>query len=78
MLARYEALETELATVLEEQGTVEAQLADPDVYADHARSTGLLKTFEECKQRSETILEEMTVLEDDMAATRAKWNVEQE
>ena len=38
----------------------------------------LLKTFEECKQRSETILEEMTVLEDDMAATRAKWNVEQE
>ena len=78
LLGRYEALETELASVLEEQGTVEAQLADPDVYADHARSSDLLKTFEACKQRSEAILEEMTVLEDNMAATRAKWNVEQD
>ena len=78
LLSRYEALETELAAVLEEQGTVEAQLADPDVYADHARSSELLKTFEACKQRSEAILEEMTVLEDNMAATRAKWNVDQE
>lgn len=78
LLSRYEALESELAAVLEEQGTVEAQLADPDVYADHARSSELLKTFEACKQRSEAILEEMTVLEDNMAATRAKWNVDQE
>ena len=78
LLGRYEALETELAAVLEEQGTVEAQLADPDVYADHARSSELLKTFEACKQRSEAILEEMTVLEDSMAATRAKWNVDQD
>ena len=78
LLSRYEALETELAAVLEEQGTVEAQLADPNVYADHARSSDLLKTFEACKQRSEAILEEMTVLEDNMAATRAKWNVDQE
>ena len=76
LLGRYEALETELAAVLEEQGTVEEQLADPDVYADHARSSELLKTFEACKQRSEAILEEMTVLEDSMAATRAKWNVD--
>ena len=78
LLSRYEALESEFAAVLEEQGTVEAQLADPDVYADHARSSELLKTFEACKQRSEAILEEMTVLEDNMAATRAKWNVDQE
>jgi ATP-binding cassette subfamily F protein 3 len=78
LLGRYEALETEFAAVLEEQGTVEAQLADPDVYADHARSSDLLKTFEACKQRSEAILEEMTVLEDNMAATRAKWNVDQD
>ena len=78
LLGRYEALETELAAVLEEQGTVEAQLADPDIYADHARSSELLKTFEACKQRSEAILEEMTVLEDSMAATRAKWNVDQD
>ena len=78
LLSRYEALETELAAVLEDQGTVEAQLADPDVYADHARSSELLKTFEACKQRSEAILEEMTALEDNMAATRAKWNVDQD
>ena len=78
LLGRYEALETELAAVLEEQGTVEEQLADPDVYADHARSSELLKTFEACKQRSEAILEEMTVLEDSMAATRTKWNVDQD
>ena len=78
LLGRYEALETELAAVLEEQGTVEEQLADPDVYADHARSSELLKTFEACKQRSEAILEEMTVLEDNMAATRTKWNVDQD
>ncbi|NCB21557.1 MAG: ABC transporter ATP-binding protein [Deltaproteobacteria bacterium] len=78
LLGRYEAFETELAAVLEEQGTVEAQLADPDIYADHARSSELLKTFEACKQRSEAILEEMTVLEDSMAATRAKWNVDQD
>ena len=64
--------------MLEDQGTVEAQLADPGVYADHARSGELLKTFETCKQRSEAILEEMTVLEDNMAATRAKWNVDQD
>ena len=74
--SRYEALETELAAVLDQQGTVEGQLADPDVYADHARSSDLLKTFEACKQRSETILEEMTTLEEGMAAVREKWNVE--
>lgn len=76
--SRYEVLETELAAVLDQQGTVEGQLADPDVYADHARSSDLLKTFEACKQRSETILEEMTTLEEGMAAVREKWNVEQD
>ena len=78
MLGRYEALEAELAEVLDQQGTVEGQLADPDVYADHARSGELLKNFESCKQRSEAILEEMTGLEENMAAARAKWNVEQD
>ena len=75
---RYEALETELASVLDQQALVEGQLADPDVYADHARSSDLLKTFESCKQRSEAILEEMTTLEERMAAVREKWNVEQD
>ena len=64
--------------MLDQQGTVEAQLADPDVYADHAHSGELLKTFEACKQRSEAILEEMTGLEENMAAARAKWHVEQD
>ena len=75
---RYEALETELASVLDQQALVEGQLADPDVYADHARSSDLLKTFESCKQRSEAILEEMTTLEERMTAVREKWNVEQD
>ena len=76
--SRYEKLETELATVLDQQALVEGQLADPDVYADHARSGELLKTFEACKQRSEAILEEMTTLEEGMTAVREKWNVEQD
>lgn len=57
--------------MLDQQALVEGQLADPDVYADHARSSDLLKTFESCKQRSEAILEEMTTLEERMAAVRA-------
>ena len=71
-------LEAELASVLDQQALVEGQLADPDVYADHARSSDLLKTFESCKQRSEAIFEEMTTLEEGMTAVREKWNVEQD
>ncbi|WP_297670471.1 ABC-F family ATP-binding cassette domain-containing protein [uncultured Desulfovibrio sp.] len=70
--ARYETLEAELARVMDEQGAAETQLADPAVYADHVRSGELLRTFEDCKRRSEELLEEMTALEARMEAVRAK------
>lgn len=74
--SKYDAMEKELAKVLDEQGTVEAQLADPEIYADHARSSELLKTFEACKKRGEDLFEEMTALEERMDAVRARWNTE--
>lgn len=69
---RYAALEAELARVLEAQGAAEAELADPEVYADHARSGELLKRFEECRARSETLVEEMAALESEQEAVRAR------
>lgn len=74
--SKYDVMEKELARVLDEQGTVEAQLADPEIYADHARSSELLKTFEACKKRGEDLFEEMTALEERMDAVRARWNTE--
>ena len=73
---KYDVMEKELAKVLDEQGTVEAQLADPEIYADHARSSELLKTFEACKKRGEDLFEEMTALEERMDAVRGRWNTE--
>lgn len=66
------ALEEELARVLQEQADVEGQLADPVVYADHSRSGELLKRFEECKRRSEELLEEMAGLEEKIAAIKGR------
>lgn len=60
---RYAALEKELEKVLGELGTSEALLADPDVYADSARTTELLKGFHALQARSETIMEDMAGLE---------------
>lgn len=70
---RYAALEAELARVLEEQGAAESELADPEVYADHARSGELLRRFEECRARSETLVEEMAGLESDQETIRARY-----
>ena len=70
--SKYTALEEELARVLDEQGAVEAQLADPEVYADHSRSGELLKRFEECKRRGEDLLEEMAGLEEKIATIKAR------
>ena len=69
---KYEKLEAELARVLEEQGTTEAELADPEVYADHARSGELLKRFEECRSRGEALVEEMAELEAKLDEVRAR------
>ena len=70
---RYAALEKDLAAVLEEQSAVEAQLADPQVYADHNRSNELLRAFDAHKQRSKQLLEEMTALEESLQETRVRW-----
>ena len=60
---RYAALEKELETVLENLGENEALLADPDVYADSARTTELLKGFHALQARSESVMEAMAELE---------------
>ena len=53
-------------------GATEAQLADPEVYADHARSGELLKRFEECRGRGESLVEEMAELEAKLDEVRAR------
>ncbi|MDO5484421.1 MAG: ABC-F family ATP-binding cassette domain-containing protein, partial [Desulfovibrionaceae bacterium] len=68
--SRYAGLEAQLTALMDEQATVEAQLADPEVYADHARSSELLRRFEECRRQSEDMLEEMATLEEKMEAVR--------
>lgn len=69
---RYATLEMDLTRVMEEQSEAELQLTDPEVYANHVRSSELLKIFESCKQRSEDLLDEMTALEARMDAIRKK------
>lgn len=74
--SKYDALEKELTSVLEKQGLAEAQLADPEIYADHGKAAELLKSFEACKKRGEDIFEEMTALDERMEAVRARWNTD--
>ncbi len=56
-------LEKTFEEVLEEQSVVEADLADPDVYADGARATELLRRFAELQAKSEHLMEQMAELE---------------
>ena len=69
---KYEKLEAELAQVLEEQTACETQLADPEVYADHGRSGELLRRFEECRCRSETLLDELARMEQAQEEIRSR------
>ncbi|MDR3363189.1 MAG: ABC-F family ATP-binding cassette domain-containing protein [Desulfovibrio sp.] len=69
---RYAALEEELSRMLEEQGRIERMLTDPEIYADHGRSSALLTQFEEGRRKGETVLEEMVALEERIAAIKAK------
>ena len=55
-----------------EQSDVETQLADPAVYADGARSTELLKRFNELRDLTERLMEDMAALEEQIAAIEAK------
>lgn len=64
----YTQAEASLEAAMNEQASVEEQLADPSVYADNTRATALLKRFGELKTETETIMENMAVLEEDIAA----------
>ncbi len=56
---KYAALEKELEQTLTEQTGVEATLADPEVYADGAKATELLKRFHALQARSDVLLEQL-------------------
>jgi len=59
----YTKLEKEFETALEEQGEVEALLADPAVYADSGKASDLLKRFHALQAKGETLMEKMAELE---------------
>ena len=64
---RYERCEAELEAFLTEQGAIEAQLADPDVYADSGQASSLLKRFGELRDASEKLMDQMGELEQELA-----------
>ncbi|MDR1686735.1 MAG: ABC-F family ATP-binding cassette domain-containing protein [Desulfovibrio sp.] len=61
-------LERELEDALARQGETERLLALPEVYADAARNTELLKEFHVLQQRAETLLERLAASEAAIAA----------
>ena len=63
----YSAREKELEILLETLGETESTLARPEIYADSARTTELLKEFHALQAKSETLMEEMAVLEEKLA-----------
>jgi ATP-binding cassette subfamily F protein 3 len=56
-------LEKEFEASLEEQGEVEAMLADPAVYADSGKASDLLKRFHALQAKGEELMEKMGELE---------------
>ena len=68
---RYATLETELAARMDEQVEVEQLLADPEVYADAARSTELLKRFNDLKDTVDRLMDEMSAVEEQIAEIEA-------
>ena len=68
----YEALEKELETVFAAQGETESLLADPEVYADSSRATGLLKDFHALQKKSEDLIEKLALAEEALAPYEAQ------
>ncbi|MBQ9537434.1 MAG: ABC-F family ATP-binding cassette domain-containing protein [Desulfovibrionaceae bacterium] len=66
----YTRLEEELNAILEEQAQVEADLADPAIYADATKAQTLLNQFEMCKQQSDSLIEKMAQLEEEINALK--------
>jgi len=69
---QYAKLEKELETTLEKLDEAQTLLADPDVYADSARTTELLKEFHALQSASETVMESMATMEERIAGLEAK------
>ncbi|UZP67022.1 ABC-F family ATP-binding cassette domain-containing protein [Desulfovibrio mangrovi] len=59
----YAKLEKEFEAALEEQGEVEALLADPAVYADSGKASDLMKRFHALQAKGEELMEKMGELE---------------
>ena len=68
----YAALEAELAATLEAQSQTEALLADPQVYADSARATELLKEFSNLQRKGDVLLEKLAGAEAALAPYEAR------
>jgi ATP-binding cassette subfamily F protein 3 len=71
----YARREAALEALLAEQAEVETQLADPNVYADNARTTALLKRFSELKDEGERLLERLAELEEGMDSVRKRFEM---
>ena len=56
---------------MDEQAEVEQLLADPEVYADAARSTELLKRFNDLKDTVDRLMDEMAAVEEQIAEIEA-------
>jgi ATP-binding cassette subfamily F protein 3 len=65
-------LEDELGAVFSAQSAAEALLADPDVYADSARATALLKEYHDLQRAGEKLIEKLTAAEAALAPYAAQ------
>jgi ATP-binding cassette subfamily F protein 3 len=70
LTAKYGKLEKQFEELIQRQAAAEKDLADPDIYADAAKSSELLAIFEDCRKKSETVMEEMAELEAEIAAQK--------
>ena len=59
----YEKMEENLMTMLEEQGELETQMADPDFFANSQKMQDALKRFGQLQNDSEELMEKMGELE---------------
>ncbi len=64
---KYAEHEQNLDALMTEQSDIECQLTDPDVYADTARSSTLLARFNDIKDITEKLMEDMASLEEQIA-----------
>jgi ATP-binding cassette subfamily F protein 3 len=68
----YAKLESEMDAVFAAQAETEKLLADPDVYADSARATELLKQFHSLQKQGEDLLEKLAAAEAALAPYEAQ------